>query len=71
MEQICGTCRHWAEGKKENVGTLSYRTEFATCQLFKLNKEAYSNPESWCWKEADPWDLVIRKRAGLIEGEYE
>lgn len=71
MEQICGTCKYWDEGKSQNIGTLSYRTELPTCKLMKRHKEAGSKPESWCWKEADPWDLVLRKKAGHIEGEYE
>jgi hypothetical protein len=71
MEQICGTCRHWADGKKVNVGSLSYRTELPTCNLLKQHKEADAKPASWCWKEADIFDLVIRKRAGVIDGDYE
>ena len=71
MEQICGTCKYWQEGNSETVGSVTFRVELPICQLLKRHKEANHPPESWCWKEADPWDLVIRKRAGLIEGDYE
>ena len=69
MEQICGTCRLWDCGELANIGSLTSRSKIPECKL--LGKQINAAESCWGWKEADPWDLVLRKRAGYIDGDYD
>ncbi len=71
MDKCCGNCARWNSGSVEQIGTLTIRSKDPTCKL--SGKVRYAEHEKGCftWKECDPWDLVLRKRAGLIEGDYE
>ncbi len=69
VSKTCGTCRLWDCGELANIGSLTYRSKIPECQLLKKTCQADDN--CWGWKEADPWDLVLRKRAGYIDGDYD
>lgn len=69
IAKTCGTCSKWDCGELAKVGSLTYRSKIPECKL--LGKQTNAAESCWGWKEADPWDLVLRKKAGHIEGEYE
>ena len=67
--KACGTCRLWDCGELAQVGSLTYRSKIPECKL--LGKTTNANDSCWGWKEADIFELVLRKRGGYIEGDYE
>ena len=69
VSKTCGTCRSWDCGELAKVGSLTYRSKIPECKL--LGKQTNAAESCWGWKEADPWELVLRKRGGYIDGEYE
>lgn len=69
IPKTCGTCRLWDCGELANIGSLTYRSKIPECKLQKKRTDA--NGFCWGWKEADIFELVLRKRGGYIEGEYE
>lgn len=71
MDKCCGTCARWNSGEVAKAGSLTIRSADPTCKM--TGKTRYAEHEKGCfaWREADIWDLVLRKRAGLIEGDYE
>lgn len=71
IKHVCGTCRRWKQIEYKNWPESLSKSSYGTCNLNGKETKPTDKDNCFGWKAADIFDLVIRQRDGLIEGDFE